>query len=47
MKGIRVTTGLARRGLPYIPGQPAMHDVSTALVDHVPGTRSPETGERR
>lgn len=47
MRGIRVGTGLERRSLPYIPGQPAMHDISTTLVEHVRGTRSPETGERR
>ena len=28
MKPIPFTMGLARRGLPYIPGQPATRDVS-------------------
>lgn len=27
MKPIPFTMGLVRRGLPYIPGQPATHDV--------------------
>ena len=47
MRRIRFAIGLARRALPYIPGQPAMHEVPRSLAQHVPGKRSSETGERR